>query len=284
MKIMVNANPSISQVNAVSGKTSGNTHSSKVKKCFGCGLEGHFKGDYRCPAHGKACRECGDYDHFRNQCSWVLRHGGGRGAAGGGRGAVGGGRGAAGGGRGAVGGGRGAVGGGRGAAGGGRGVVGGGRGAAGGGKCATGGGRFQRRPGRTREANHVAGVDDSDQPSKQVQRTCSPEYAFTVESPEKQDSGLVTLVVRGVELPDVLIDSGATCNLIGQQTWNMLKKKGIKCESRKTARELYTYGSTEPLPTLGTFTADVVLADNNNTGCTADFVVIEGEGRTLLKC
>ena len=92
----------------------------------------------------------------------------------------------------------------------------------------------------------------------------------------------MTLVVGGVELPDVLIDSGATCNLIGQQTWNMLKKEGIKCESRKTARELYPYGSTEPLPTLGTFTAYVVLADNNNTGCTADFVVIEGVGRTLL--
>ena len=176
-------------MNAVSGKTSGNTHSDKVKKCFGCGLEGHFKGDYKCPARGKACRECGDYDHFRNQCCWVRLHGGGRGAAGGGRGAVGGGRGAAGGGRGA-----------------------------------TGGGRFQRRPGRAREANHVAGVDDSDQPSEQVQR--SPEYAFTVGSPEKQYSGLVTLVVGGVELPDVLIDSGATCNLIGQQTWNMLKKKG----------------------------------------------------------
>ena len=60
------------------------------------------------------------------------------------------------------------------------------------------------------------------------------------------------------------------------------KEERIKCESRKTARELYAYGSTEPLPTLGTFTADVVLAHNNNTGCTADFVVIEGEGRTLL--
>ena len=128
MKVMVNANASASQVNAVSGKTSGNTHSGKVKKCFDCGLEGHFKGDYKCPARGKACRECGDYDHFRNQCSWFRRHGGGRGAAGGGRGAVGG-----------------------------------GRGAAGGGRRATGGGRFQRRPGRTREANHVAGVDDSDQ-------------------------------------------------------------------------------------------------------------------------
>ena len=110
----------------------------------------------------------------------------------------------------------------------------------------------------------------------------SPEYAFTVESPEKQDNGLVTLIVGGVELPDVLIDSGATCNLIGQQTWNKLKKKGIKCESRKTARELYADGSTEPLPTLGTCIADVVLSDNNNTGCTADFVVIEGEGRTLI--
>ena len=334
MKVTVNANASASQVNAVSGKTSGNTHSDKVKKCFGCGLEGHFKVDYQCPVRGKACRECGDYDHFRNQCSWVRRHGrgaagggrgavgggrgaagggrgavgGGRGAAGGGRGAAGGGRGAAGGGRGAVGGGRGAVGGGRGAAGGDRGAVGGGRGAAGGGRGAagggrgavgggrgatgggrgavgggrgaTGGGRFQRRPGRTREANHVTGVYDSDQPSEQVQR--SPEYAFTVESTEKQDSGLVTLVVGGLELPDVLIDSGATCNFSGQQTWNMLKKKGIKCESRKTARELYAYGSTELLPTLGTFTADVVLADNSNTGCTAYFVVIEGEGRTLL--
>ena len=166
----MNANASASQVDAVSGKTSGNTHSGKVKKCFGRGLEGHFKGNYKCPVRGKACRECGDYNHFRNQCSWVRRHGGGRGAAGGGRSAVGG-----------------------------------GRGAAGGGRRASGGGRFQRRPGRTREANHVAGVDDSDQPSEQVQR--SPEYAFTVKSPEKIDSGLVTLVVGGVELPNVLIDS-----------------------------------------------------------------------------
>ena len=25
----------------------------------------NFKGDYKCLARGKACRECGDYDHFR---------------------------------------------------------------------------------------------------------------------------------------------------------------------------------------------------------------------------
>ena len=38
---------------------------------------------------------------------------------------------------------------------------------------------------------------------------------------------------------------------------------------------------TEPLPTLGTFTADVMLNGNNN-GCRADFVVVKGDGRTLL--
>ena len=80
---------------------------------------------------------------------------------------------------------------------------------------------------------------------------------------------------------DVLIDSGATCNVVGQQTWEMLKLKGINCESRKSARELFAYGGTEPLTTLGTFTADVSLT-GNKSGCRADFVVVKGDGRTLV--
>ena len=77
------------------------------------------------------------------------------------------------------------------------------------------------------------------------------------------------------------IDSGATCNVVGQQTWEMLKLKGINCELRKSARELFAYGGTEPLPTLGTFTADVSLTANNS-GCRADVVVVKGDDRTLL--
>ena len=92
---------------------------------------------------------------------------------------------------------------------------------------------------------------------------------------------MVTLVIGGVNVPDVLIDSGASCNVMGQQTWELLKQKGINCESRKSAKELFAYGGTEPLPTLGTFTADVTLAGFGN-GSNADFVVIEGDGRTLL--
>ena len=51
--------------------------------------------------------------------------------------------------------------------------------------------------------------------------------------------------------------------------------------SRKSARELFAYCGTEPLPTLGTLTTDVSLT-GNNSGRRADFVVVKGDGRTLL--
>ena len=74
---------------------------------------------------------------------------------------------------------------------------------------------------------------------------------------KEQRSALATLVIGGVDVPDVLMDSGASCNVMGQRTWELLRQKGIKCESRKSARELFVYGGVEPLPTLGTFTVDV---------------------------
>ena len=51
---------------------------------------------------------------------------------------------------------------------------------------------------------------------------------------------------------------------MGQQTWELLKQKGINCESGKSARELFAYGGAEPLPSLGTFTASVTLAGLEN--------------------
>ena len=44
---------------------------------------------------------------------------------------------------------------------------------------------------------------------------------------------------------------------------------------------LFAYGSTEPLPTLGTFTANIT-SPSNDSQFSSDFVVIQGEGRTLL--
>ena len=106
------------------------------------------------------------------------------------------------------------------------------------------------------------------------------EVAFFVEQltgHERQSSDLITLIVGDAAVCDVLMDSGATCNVMGQQTWEMLKLKEINCVSR----ELFAYGGTEPLPTLGTFLTDVTLI-GNNSGCRADFLAVKGDGRTQL--
>ena len=56
----------------------------------------------------------------------------------------------------------------------------------------------------------------------------------------------------------------------------------IEFSGRQEKRpRLFAYGSTIPLPTLGTFTASVESSDSK-TMCEADFVVIEGDGRSLL--
>ena len=88
-------------------------------------------------------------------------------------------------------------------------------------------------------------------------------------------------MLGGANLSNVLIDSGATCNLMGQQTWNWLKASCIQCESRRSAKVLFAYVGTEPLPTLGMFSASVVSI-GSNAECQADFVVIKSDGRTLL--
>ena len=50
-------------------------------------------------------------------------------------------------------------------------------------------------------------------------------YAFTVNEECKQTSGLLDLKIGGVHVKSVLIDSGASCNVVDQSTWEMLKEK-----------------------------------------------------------
>ena len=73
----------------------------------------------------------------------------------------------------------------------------------------------------------------------------------------------------------------ATCNVVGQRTWELPKQKGIKCDFSKSARELFAYRCMEPLLSLGTFTTDVTLAGMTK-GSKADFVMVKGNGRRLM--
>src|SRR6218665_2631753 len=79
----------------------------------------------------------------------------------------------------------------------------------------------------------------------------------------------------------MLIDSGASCNVIDQCTWNMMKKKQVKCESRKSTKEIYmyAYGSETPLKVIGMFSCILTL---RQISINADFYVIEGKGKSLL--
>ena len=57
--------------------------------------------------------------------------------------------------------------------------------------------------------------------------------------------------VGGINLP-MIIDSGASCNILGQEQWETLKANNIQCVSSKETKTLYAYGSTEPLEVAGT--------------------------------
>ena len=78
---------------------------------------------------------------------------------------------------------------------------------------------------------------------------------FTVQT-IKSKTGLVNLNVGGVVLPDVLIDSGAASNVVNKQTWQWLKRQNVVADYREHSKTLYAYGSSEPLTTVRTFTAN----------------------------
>lgn len=108
------------------------------------------------------------------------------------------------------------------------------------------------------------------------------EYAFTVglgKSWDRSGSESVDLQVGSVILNGVLIDSGSSCNIIDQKTWEELKQKGVKCKSEKPNQKPYPYGTSEPLDTLGKFMALVNLAGKD---VTAELIVICNEGRPIM--
>ena len=108
------------------------------------------------------------------------------------------------------------------------------------------------------------------------------EYAFTVSGDEKlNSSGLIDITVGGVDIRDVMIDSGSSCNIVDKDTWEILKKKGVRCKSQKLAGNVYAYGTKTQLKTLGKFQTIIAYG---NAMIEAEFIVLDGIGRPLLGC
>ena len=101
-----------------------------------------------------------------------------------------------------------------------------------------------------------------------------PGYAFTVGGRNEK----IEVTVGGCKL-NMIIDSGASTNIIDKETWEWLKKNKVKCESARSSRKLYAYASQTPLDVIGTFSCEVSAGSNT---ASAKFCVINGEGDPLL--
>ena len=84
-----------------------------------------------------------------------------------------------------------------------------------------------------------------------------------------------------MEIQKVLIDSGASCNLIDCETWNNMKQKHIRSESKVSDKKLFAYGQKEPMEIVGTFVAEIAC-EASGEGCVDEFTVIKGTGKPLL--
>lgn len=97
--------------------------------------------------------------------------------------------------------------------------------------------------------------------------------------------GDVQVKVGGVLIP-VVIDSGASVNVIDREMWERFKSKKIKCQSKIAHKKVYSYGNTKPLTVAGTFVTDAKAGER---AVEAEFIVAEEKGKdclekTHLKC
>lgn len=101
------------------------------------------------------------------------------------------------------------------------------------------------------------------------------DYAFSITN-GKQPT--INVNLGGVKT-EMIIDSGASCNVIDKVMWEWLKTNKIKCESRKTDKHLYSYGSDTPMKVIGSFCA---LIEVGKEALKAEFIVVEEKGQALL--
>ncbi|PFX14143.1 Uncharacterized protein K02A2.6 [Stylophora pistillata] len=107
-------------------------------------------------------------------------------------------------------------------------------------------------------------------------------YTFAVGVGQPTSGSEVDLKIGRVMLTAVLIDSGASCNVIAQATWEILKKKkSVQCESKKSSKKLFDYGQKDPIDVIGTFVSEIVC-EISGISCVDDFAVVKGPGRPLL--
>lgn len=78
----------------------------------------------------------------------------------------------------------------------------------------------------------------------------------------------------------MIVDSGASCNVVDRFLLEELKKRKKILTSQQFNKKIYPYGSSKPLDTLGSSMADISVG---NSSVKAEFIVIQGNGQALLR-
>ena len=76
-----------------------------------------------------------------------------------------------------------------------------------------------------------------------------------------------------------LIDSGASCNIVGDALFHKLRSRCWDATLRTTDKTLYAYASQQPLDVVGQFTANATIHETTRP---TEFVVICLQGQLLL--
>lgn len=96
------------------------------------------------------------------------------------------------------------------------------------------------------------------------------------------DDDFITCVLGNVKL-DMLIDSGSKCNVITDQTWEILKNSGVRVENqvKNPEKTFMAYGSQKPLTVLGSFDSSIVVGNGFRVE-KATFYVVKNGTKCLL--
>ena len=79
----------------------------------------------------------------------------------------------------------------------------------------------------------------------------------------------------------MIVNSGASCNIIDRNLWELTMCERVKCNCYFTEKKLYAYGHDEALEVAGAFEVTVeILWESLND---VEFVVIERSGEALLE-
>ena len=103
------------------------------------------------------------------------------------------------------------------------------------------------------------------------------EYVYTINYQENKKPPMCQLQINGKEV-EMLIDSGASVNLLDEMTFQRIDSSGNE-NLKRTHTKIYSYGCETPLPLLGTFTATV---KSRNASISARLLVVKGRNGNLL--